>query len=95
MANAHFENLWLARLSNSKSRRLRGLESHPHVCAAFDSLLALPAMRVHGMQIGSIPEVLAMTWNELRPLSSRNMQAWLYLTSVNTNIFINFVHAAL
>ncbi|KAJ5216815.1 hypothetical protein N7468_009823 [Penicillium chermesinum] len=63
-ANAHFENRWLARLSENKARRLRGLESHPNVRSAFDSLLAIPALVVHGMQIGSFPQALAICCDE-------------------------------
>ncbi|KAJ5640278.1 uncharacterized protein N7484_008140 [Penicillium longicatenatum] len=63
-ANAHFENRWLARLSDNKTRRLRGLESHPSVRAAFDSLLALPSLLIHGMQIGSLPHALAICCDE-------------------------------
>ncbi|KAJ6027955.1 hypothetical protein N7540_003531 [Penicillium herquei] len=63
-ANAHFENRWLARLSDNKTRRLRGLESHPSVRAAFDSLLALPSLLIHGMQIGSLPRALAICCDE-------------------------------
>ncbi|KAJ5346216.1 hypothetical protein N7452_004220 [Penicillium brevicompactum] len=63
-ANSHFENRWLARLSDNKARRLRGLESHPSVRAAFDSLLVLPSLMIHGMQIGSLPQVLAIYCDE-------------------------------
>ncbi|KAJ5152435.1 hypothetical protein N7492_009715 [Penicillium capsulatum] len=63
-ANAHFENRWLARLSDNKARRLRGLESHPGIRAAFDSLLVLPSLLVHGMQIGSLPQALAICCDE-------------------------------
>ncbi|KAF4763054.1 hypothetical protein N7455_003820 [Penicillium solitum] len=63
-ANSHFENRWLARLSDNKARRLRGLESHPSVRAAFDSLLGLPSLMIHGMQIGSLPQALAICCDE-------------------------------
>ncbi|KAJ5643587.1 uncharacterized protein N7484_006094 [Penicillium longicatenatum] len=63
-ANAHFENRWLARLSDNKARRLRGLESHPNIRSAFDSLLMVPALLVHGMQIGSLAELLALNCDE-------------------------------
>ncbi|KAJ5369939.1 uncharacterized protein N7496_006031 [Penicillium cataractarum] len=63
-ANVHFENRWLARLSDNKARRLRGLESHPSVRAAFDSLLVLPSLLIHGMQIGSLPQALAISCDE-------------------------------
>jgi hypothetical protein len=65
-ANAHFENRWLARLSDNKARRLRGLESHPSVRAAFDSLLTLPSLLIHGLQIGSLPQALAISCDEVR-----------------------------
>ncbi|KAJ5730169.1 uncharacterized protein N7483_004677 [Penicillium malachiteum] len=48
------------------ARRLRALESRPHIRTAFDYLLALPALLVHGMQIGSLPEVLALNCDEVR-----------------------------
>ena len=60
----------MARLSDNKARRLRGLESHPSVRAAFDSLLSVPALIVHGMQIGSLPQVLAMGCDEVIQISS-------------------------
>ncbi|KAJ5737432.1 uncharacterized protein N7483_002557 [Penicillium malachiteum] len=63
-ANAHFEARWVARLSENKARRLRALESRPRIRTAFDCLLALPALLVHGMQIGSLPEVLASNCDE-------------------------------
>ncbi|KAF4768880.1 hypothetical protein HAV15_008832 [Penicillium sp. str.  len=63
-ANSHFENRWLARLSDNKARRLRGLESHPSVRAAFDLLLGLPSLMIHGMQIGSLPQALAICCDE-------------------------------
>ncbi|KAJ5676451.1 hypothetical protein N7536_012623, partial [Penicillium majusculum] len=54
-ANSYFENRWLARLSDNKARRLRGLKSYPSVRAAFNSLLGLPSLMIHRMQIGSLP----------------------------------------
>ena len=60
----------MARLSDNKARRLRGLESHASVQAAFDSLLAVPALIVHGMQIGSLPQVLAIGCDEVIRMSS-------------------------
>ncbi|KAJ5988270.1 hypothetical protein N7481_003480 [Penicillium waksmanii] len=76
-ANAHFENRWLARLSENKARRLRGLESHPTVRAAFDSLLVLPSLVVHGMQIGSFPQALAICCDEeIVHALNRLLQFW-------------------
>ncbi|KAJ5917587.1 hypothetical protein N7466_011141 [Penicillium verhagenii] len=63
-ANAHFENRWLARLSDNKARRLRGLDSNPIVRASFDSLLVIPSLVIHGMQIGSLPQALAIDCDE-------------------------------
>ncbi|KAJ5951029.1 uncharacterized protein N7479_009442, partial [Penicillium vulpinum] len=34
-ANSHFENRWLARLSDNKARRLRGLKSYPSALAIY------------------------------------------------------------
>ena len=59
----------MARLSDNKARRLRGLESHASVRAAFDSLLAVPALVVQGMQIGSLPQVLAMCCDKVIQIS--------------------------
>ncbi|KAJ5646732.1 hypothetical protein N7490_003104 [Penicillium lividum] len=76
-ANAHSENRWLARLSENKARRLRGLESHPTVRAAFDSLLVLPSLVVHGMQIGSFPQALAICCDEeIVHALNRLLQFW-------------------
>ncbi|KAJ5766653.1 uncharacterized protein N7511_004269 [Penicillium nucicola] len=76
-ANAHFENRWLARLSDNKARRLRGLESHPSVRAAFDSLLVLPSLLIHGMQIGSLPQALAICCDEeIVHALTRLLQYW-------------------
>ena len=64
-ANAYFKKRWMARLSSNKARRLRQLESHDDVCAAFDALLPIPALLVHGMQLGSLPNVLASNCDEV------------------------------
>ncbi|KAJ6018994.1 hypothetical protein N7522_001061 [Penicillium canescens] len=83
-ANAHFENRWLARLSNNKARRLRGLESHPSVRAAFDSLLVLPSLMIHGMQIGSLPQALAICCDEeIVHALTRLLQYWSSLVEHN------------
>lgn len=64
-ANAHFEKRWMARLSNNKVKRFRQLSSHMEVRAAFDKLLAIPALLVHGMTFGSLPEALASNCDEV------------------------------
>ncbi|KAJ5249524.1 hypothetical protein N7524_011840 [Penicillium chrysogenum] len=70
-------NRWLARLSDNKARRLRGLESHPSVRAAFDSLLVLPSLVIHGMQIGSLPQALAICCDEeIVHALTRLLQYW-------------------
>ncbi|KAL4891328.1 hypothetical protein BDV59DRAFT_203528 [Aspergillus ambiguus] len=58
-ANARLESRWMARLSSNKAKRLRQLSSHPAVRAGFDSLLAIPALLLHGMMLGSLPRALA------------------------------------
>lgn len=55
----------MARLSGNKAKRLRQLDSHDEVRAAFDALLAIPALLVHGMQIGSLPDALASNCDEV------------------------------
>lgn len=64
-ANPYFKKRWMARLSSNKAKRLRQLESHDDVCAAFDALLQIPALIVHGMQLGSLPDVLASNCDEV------------------------------
>lgn len=51
-----FENRWLVRLSDRKARQLRGLESHPKVRAAFDSLLVLSSVLIHRTHIGPLAQ---------------------------------------
>ncbi|KAF9883067.1 hypothetical protein FE257_004124 [Aspergillus nanangensis] len=58
-SNARLEGRWMARLSSNKAKRLRQLSSHPTVRAGFDSLLAIPALLLHGMILGSLPRALA------------------------------------
>lgn len=55
----------MARLSPNKAKRFRQLSSHEEVCAAFDALLEIPALLVHGMQFGSLPDALASSCDEV------------------------------
>ena len=64
-ANAQFKKRWMARLSANKAKRFRQLSSHEEVCAAFDALLEIPALLVHGMQFGSLPDALASNCDEV------------------------------
>ena len=64
-ANAQFKKRWMARLSSNKEKRFRQLSSHEDVCAAFDALLAIPALLVHGMKLGSLPQALALKCDEV------------------------------
>ena len=59
----------MAQLSDNKARQLHRLESHASVQATFDSLLVAPALIVHGMQIGSLPQVLAIGCDEVIQMS--------------------------
>lgn len=64
-ANVYFKKRWMARLSSNKAKRLRQLDSHDEVRAAFDALLTIPALLVHGMQFGSLPDALASSCDEV------------------------------
>lgn len=55
----------MARLSHNKAKRFRQLDSHDEVRASFDTLLQIPVLLVHGMQFGSLPEVLATNCDEV------------------------------
>ena len=64
-ANGRFEQRWSTRISENKARRMRQLSSHVEVRAAFDALLAIPALLEHGMMLGSIPRALAVDCHEV------------------------------
>ncbi|KAI1906769.1 hypothetical protein LOZ65_006832, partial [Ophidiomyces ophidiicola] len=62
-ANSRFEERWISRLSANKVKRLRQLNSHTHVRAAFDAMLAIPGLW-GGLHIGSFARVLALNCDE-------------------------------
>ncbi|CEJ55661.1 hypothetical protein PMG11_01909 [Penicillium brasilianum] len=65
-SNALFQNRWWSRLSPNKAKRLRRLTSqdNAYLCAAFDTLLAIPGIW-NGMSLGSLNTVMALKCDEV------------------------------
>lgn len=55
----------MARLSLNKVKQLRQLSSRTEVCAAFNRLHIIPALLLQGIKFGSLPRVLATSYNEV------------------------------
>jgi hypothetical protein len=66
--NSEFEEMWMARLSSNKARRFHNLSLNKVMRSAFDRLLPIPALLYQGMKFGSLPWVLAVSADEVRPL---------------------------
>ncbi|CRG91095.1 Titin [Talaromyces islandicus] len=84
--NAHFQNRWWARLSDTKAKRLRALRNNIELSTAFNALLPIPGVW-GGMSIGNLPKVMALKCDEeiVHYLTLHVRKFWVSLVSADAD----------